>query len=298
MWKCEKANKDDFKALAALCGPCFGEGASFTGPLLDYALWRDGEVFCVRHGGAIVSMAASLPFSISIPSPDGGTESLPARYLYALCTAPGWRGHGFAKAVIEGVVRKAAEDGCVAVALQPENAALADRYLRLGFIQCAARTERVVPAARLMATGTGTVEVRQCFFKEYAELREKALNGIAHAVFPPVHLALAKHFFADNGSADVLAYDDRAGFFRIGDSLAAAEMTSCRLTVHELVAKDGDRDAALAALARHLHESEVRLRGPDAGGGTALSPLMALWLDAEAENRLGGLIPRMSFTLE
>lgn len=300
MWKCEKANKDDFTALAALCGPCFDEGAGFTGPFLDYALWRGGEVFCVRREGAIVSMAASLPFSISIPSPDGGTGSLPARYLYALCTEPKWRGHGFAHAVVEKVVRKAAEDGCVAVALQPENAALADRYLRQGFVQCAARTECVVTAERLKATGTAALEVRRCSFEKYAELREKALRGSVHAVFPPVHLGLAKHFFADNGSTDVLAYDDRAGFFKIGDSLAAAEITHCRLTIHELIAQDGERDAALATLARHLdmHKSEVRLRGPDAGEGTELSPLMALWLDAETESRLGGAIPHMPFTLE
>lgn len=298
VWKCEKANKGDCEALAALCGPCFDEGASFTDPLLNYALWWGGEVFCIRREGAIVSMAASLPFSISIPSPDGGTGLLPARYLYALCTAPKWRGHGFAHTVVEEVVRKATEDGCVAVTLQPENAALTDRYLRQGFVQCAARTEYVVPAERLKATGTGTAEVKRCFFDEYAELREKALHGSAHAAFPPRHLALARLFFADDGSTVFWGYDDRADFFKIGDSLAAAEMKGARLTIHELIAQDVERDAAMAALARHLHMSEVRLRGPDACEGTELSPLMALWLDAETENRLGGLIPRMSFTLE
>lgn len=282
------AGVGDRAALAALCGPCFDEGADFTEPFLEYA-FAEGEVFCVRRGASIVSMAASLPFCISLPSGDGVAELLKARYLYALCTAPEWQGRGFAGMVVDAVVRNAADAGCCAVALLPDNAALAARYGRCGFKPCAFGAELAFAADAIVAAGVGAPPVRRLTAAGYAGMREEMLCGRAHAVFRAGHLALAECFFADGCAA---------GFFGIGDSLAAASWRGETLAVHELIAGEGKDKAALYALARHVGASKVRTFHPASREESSWPPLMARWLAPGVERRLGGTVGWMSFTLE
>ena len=108
----------DCRALYDLAFP--GEPEAFTKALFDRYFPDHARVIC--EGGKPVSMLFSIPSPIQLES-----ETLDARYLYAVATHPDHRGKGLAKRLL------AAEAAEHPVFLRPMSPSLFDFYAKAGY---------------------------------------------------------------------------------------------------------------------------------------------------------------------
>ncbi len=97
-----------------------GEPQNFVDRL--FALYFPRHLRLIGDGGEAVSMLFSIPYAVQT-----ATGTLDARYLYAVATAPAYRGKGYAKRLIGAEI-----DRGLPVFLRPMSPALFDFYGKAG----------------------------------------------------------------------------------------------------------------------------------------------------------------------
>ena len=231
----QSAQKKDATALTALWQRCFGDSRAE----ID-AFWRivKPAVFLAKEDGRVVSMLCAL-FS---PLIDSGGESQTAAYLYAVCTAPEYRGRGLCKklfAFAEKELKKQADFA----ALVPSEATLFDFYEKLGFRTAFYHKKYTVAAA-------GSAKITRLDTDGYRNLREMQLYGDFLSYDAPL-LQWQNHLSESSG----------AGLYRVETDgcicCAAAEKCGDRLIIKELLPDCPEAAAALAAELR-CRDAEVR----------------------------------------
>ncbi len=224
-----QAQKNDLPALTALWQTCFGDEEA-----LIRAFWRtlgqDIRVFAAYEGSVPVSMLCALPTDLI----DDAGEGFPAAYLYAVCTAPKYRGRGLCAALMayaEGALRK---DGCCFAALVPSSGELFRFYERLGY-QTAFFHKKYTVSAEY-----GKAAISRIDADSYRSLREMQLYG-AFLSYPLPLLQWQAQ--ASKGSG--------AGLYRVetADTVCcvAAERQGAHLLCKELLPDCPEAAACLAA---------------------------------------------------
>ncbi len=204
---------------------------------------------------AMAAVCAGRVRSVMFAFPElrfgGGVK---AAYLYALCTAPEYRGHGLGRAVCDALAQRCFALGVEVACLAPADAGLERWYCRtLGFspvqrvqavpLECAAEAAWAVPVSAA----------------EYAALR------CAAGAVP----ALSDRLLA--AQAAILQYTGGA-FVRMASlgALACAEPRGDTLLVRELLCPAGAERAAAAALGARWPGLSLRLCRPASEGGRVL----------------------------
>lgn len=231
----QSAQKQDYAALTALWQSCFGDAKAEI-----EAFWRLAKptVFLAKEDGRVASMLCAL-FS---PLIDYGGESHTAAYLYAVCTAPEYRGRGLCKKLF-AFAEKELKNQADFAALVPSEASLFDFYEKLGFRTAFYHKKYTVAAA-------GSAKIARLDADGYRNLREMQLYGDFLSYDAPL-LQWQTHLSEASG----------AGLYRIETEqcvcCAAAEKCGDRLIIKELLPDCPEAAAALAAELR-CHDAEVR----------------------------------------
>lgn len=231
----QSAQKQDDAALTALWQVCFGDAKSEI-----EAFWHIAKptVFLAKENGRVVSMLCAL-FS---PLIDSGGKSQTAAYLYALCTAPEYRGRGLCRGLLSFAEKEMKKHAAYA-ALVPSEASLFDFYEKLGY-----RTAFYHKKYRVAAAGSA--KIKRLDIDGYRNLRELQLYGDFLSYDAPL-LQWQKHLSEASG----------AGLYRVETDrcicCAAAEKHGDTLIIKELLPDCPEAAAALAA-ELHCREAEVR----------------------------------------
>lgn len=179
-------------------------------------------------------------------------------YLYAVAVDPAHRGQGTGAALSRAVFALARERGCEILCTQPAEPGLFAWYGRILGVDCALRRRaEPVPSA-------AGAEVRELSPREYAALRETMLAGKAHLCLSPAAMEFQHSLCRLCGG----------GFYRLGDSIAAAYVDAGQTVLRELLAPADTRRLPLAAaLGAQLGTETAVLCSPDPGGTPYLAAL-------------------------
>ena len=252
------AQKADRPALTALWQTCFGDEKAQIDAFWR-ALWQHIRVFAAYEGKTPISMLCALPTSLV----DEAGESLPAAYLYAVCTAPQRRRQGLCAALLTHAEKALQKEGCRFAALVPSNKELFGFYQKLGYQAAFFHREYTVSSEK------GTAKITKLDADGYRNLREMQLYG-AFLSYP---LPLLQW----QASAD-------PGLFRIETPEAvcccAAEQSGERLICKELL-PDCPEAAATLAATLGCRDALVRTCGEEAPFGM-VKPLADLPVPAAA----------------
>lgn len=173
---------------------------------------------CAELDGQIAA-AAYCPGGTDYLSPDGTVRH--GAYLYAVATHPDHRKQGLAKEICLLLRNTAFEHGTDYVFTRPSEESLYPWY------------EEKIGAIPLLGgrfeafhrTEGGSLTVKPLCFKEYAELREKLLEGLPHVSHSLAWLeweSLLHRFYG-------------GGFYRVGDHIATVYQDGTTLQVGEFL---------------------------------------------------------------
>lgn len=173
------ASEDDRPDIERLWAEVFDDPPEYIKLFLD-AHQEPDTFLVVRREGELAAMCALLKAEFTASGIPGD-----ARYIYALATAPKWRGMGLATLLLD----TALEIGEVPLILQPDEGLLRDFYVRRGF------EEAFSP-------------------EEWSVARD---DSAASATFRPADADLVRHRRADITSGDRVDWDEAAVAFAIDD---------------------------------------------------------------------------------
>ena len=217
----------EYSGLNGLWQQCFGDTAQEVA-VFWCAVDGHVRVFAALDGEKAVSMLCALPVTLV----DEAGDTLPAAYLYAICTAPERRGRGICAGLMAYAEDCLKKDGVRFSTLVPSGAELFGFYQKLGYKTAFFNRSYFVPAER------GHAKITKLNAAGYRNLRQMQLYG-AFLSYP---LPLLQ-WQADAG----------AGLFRVETDeavcCAAAELSDGRLICKELLP---DCPEAAARLAAHL----------------------------------------------
>lgn len=240
----------EYSGLNWLWQQCFGDTAQEVA-----VFWRavDGHVrvFAALDGEKAVSMLCALPVTLV----DEAGDTLPAAYLYAICTAPERRNQGLAAGLTAYAENALRRQGIAATALVPANVDLFCFYKKLGYETVFFHREYTVPAK------SGNVKLTRISADIYRNLREMQLySSFLSYGTPLLHLQEMM-----SGSA---------GLYRAEtDKLvccAAVQKEGALLHIKELLPDCPEAASALAATL-HCQSAVVRTEGSDTPFGMAKS---------------------------
>lgn len=216
-------------------------------------IWRD----CFGDPPALISellMRADLLTGAVVAEADGGVRSAmfrfenlffgenKAAYLYALCTAPAYRGRGLGRAVNRAIAEKCFENGAEIVFLSPADGALADWYAKtLGAKPLHGWHDTLLEAVDASAVCTAISP------EEYCKERRSTLlltQQLLHA-------------------QDILHRHCGGGFYRValrGIAALACVDTGEIPLVRELICPVEMRETICAAIAAALGKPQILLR--------------------------------------
>lgn len=160
---CRLARPQDQGALACLWQTCFGDPVAFAE---DFFRQTAPMTFLADEGGAPVSMVCALPTQFI----DEAGEIWPAAYLYAVCTAPGFRGRGLSTALLTFALDALRKKGVAYAALVPAEEGLFRFYEKQGFSTVFFNSTYEVPAG-------GRAQITPLTADGYRNLRQMQLYG-------------------------------------------------------------------------------------------------------------------------
>lgn len=100
-----------------------------------FATYRcEDVVHTLSLGGMVVSSLYALPFTLC-----SDEKSIATAYIYAVATAPEYRGKGYMALLMKNVERLLAERGVRFIYLLPASDSLRAYYARLGYADCSSR---------------------------------------------------------------------------------------------------------------------------------------------------------------
>ncbi|MBQ4063458.1 MAG: GNAT family N-acetyltransferase [Bacteroidaceae bacterium] len=119
--------------LRELWHSVFGDGYEYIDAF--FAAYRcEDVVHTLSVGGMVVSALYALPFTLC-----SDEKSIAAAYIYAVATAPEYRGKGYMALLMKNVERLLAERGVRFIYLLPASGTLRAYYARLGYTDCSSR---------------------------------------------------------------------------------------------------------------------------------------------------------------
>lgn len=224
-----QAQNSDSPALTALWQTCFGDEEALIRAFWQ-ALGQKIRVFAAYEGSVPVSMLCALPTTLI----DDAGEGFPAAYLYAVCTAPQYRGRGLCAALMAYAEEALRKDGCCFAALVPSSKELFRLYEKLGYQTAFFHKKYTVSAEH------GKAAISRINADSYRNLREMQLYGAFLSYELPLLQWQAQ---ASEASG--------AGLYRVETKDAvycvAAERREARLLCKELLPDCPDAAACLAA---------------------------------------------------
>ena len=249
------ARTDERAALQALWRVCFSDSEEFTDLYFDR--YEPSEhVFVARHDGAVAAMACWFP--AVLVGADGDERQ--AAYLYAVATAPAYRGRGVCRSLLSLAGELLAAQGAAYAALVPGSGTLFAFYQRLGYRTCFfCREETIYP-------GSASARATPVSADRYRQLRQLLLRGGFVAWAQP-ELAYQKALSRAAGG-DLFAVETDDG---LGCAAAEPDETGSLRIRELLLPGDGVQDAARALLSRLGGKTAV-VRMPADGPDSACRP--------------------------
>lgn len=236
----------DYAAIVGLWRTCFGDTEAEIGAFFRLA---SPTVFLARKQGRVLSMACAVPMRFF---DDDGAECS-AAYLYAVCTAPEYRGCSYCRNVLAFAEKELKKTTDYTV-LVPNGEKMFSFYEQFGY-QTAFTHKKYRIAAE------GNAKITKTDAEGYRNLREMQLYGN--------HLSYEAPLLQWQG---YLSESSGAGLFRIetedGICCTAAEIYGDTMILKELLP---DCPKAAAALARKLRctAAQVRTEGTEHPFGMA-----------------------------
>ena len=153
--------------VAELRRVCFDEDEQYAAFYLSNRFTSDNTLVYVEQGRAVASLTL-LPATITTP-----IKSLPAAYVYAVATLPGFRRRGIAGALLEHAETVLLSRGAEALLLAPASDALYDYYAKFGYRACFYRKEITVDVAAY-DTPTRRIDIGLLYAADFLRLRDAA----------------------------------------------------------------------------------------------------------------------------
>ncbi len=241
--------REDVPRLRRLWKEAFGDGEEFL-DLFFGTFYRPEETLVGREKGEPVTMLVLAPTGFWA----GGEErSLP--YVYALATAPGCRGKGAARGLLNYAAGLAGGEGLCTV---PAQESLHRFFASAGFREGLVTWEGTYSKEELPGPGGEAVPIPA---EEYGALREELLRGTPHVTYPAAWLRFQEEVSRMSG----------AGLYRIeagGEPGCAAveRLGEKELLVKELLCPGGTLQGG-GALAARLPGERYCLRAPGEWAG-------------------------------
>lgn len=230
---CRMAAAQDRACLSALWQQCFGDGPETVALYFDRA-WQPDRLALAEVAGTPVAMAAWFPVRWA-----GAWGA----YLYAVCTAPAWRGQGICRSLMAWLEAWLAGRGAAFAALRPGETSLFRFYAALGYET--RLFSRQLPLAPAPAAGS------------LEPVTPRAYCALRRSLLPSGQLELDEAFCAYQA---VLSAASGGGLYRVclpaGGGCAAVERYGSQLAVKELLLEQPARlEQAGALLLRQLSAS-------------------------------------------
>lgn len=241
------AQSRDHQQLKALWMQVFGDSAEAVDAY--FALrHRDEDMLVWAVDGEIGGMLSMLPLALRCAE-----QEYPARYIYAVATAPALRGRGIATTLLKHAEELALLRGDVAAALVPASRRLFGYYEKRGYHTAFSLNVADYQASEL-PPDSFKGEVVPCDAEEYLRVRDCAFSSCGlYARWDEQALAYA--LSASVGAARLIL----AGG---GEGIAAWSRTEGGILIHELGLCGMEVPSALALLHRHLGAASYRVRLP------------------------------------
>ena len=210
----------DLPALTRLWQTAFGDPPELIGAFYD-RFPPETSTWVVEADGNVATAAHLLDGRLHT----AGGAVLPCAYVYAVSTDPAQQGHGYASVLMQRFAANADASGCVLYTLPAEASLYAWYWSVMGTTQTA-RGERLhikrEPDIQCLP------DVESVSVQEYAELRERVLQGSAHVELSAALLAFQADLCDLCGGALV----------HIADGCAVVERDNERLVIKELLGAD------------------------------------------------------------
>ena len=219
------------------------------------------RVLVLEDADGVQAMAAWF----DMPLVSAGGEAYPAAYFYAVATHPDCRGKGYAGMLLKWAGEWLRERGFACLTTVPASESLHRFFAANGFEEQFALSERELMPEMTLAPAP----IQGLEWKEYGDLREKALSGTAHAACGDEGLAYQEKICRLSGG----------GLFRAGSGCACVERTGDTAVVKELLAPTEEHPAILTALAKAVPANRWLVRTPCTNGQKGKPFAMVRWLE-------------------
>ena len=251
--KLREYSRGDIPALCALWESVFGDKAEL---IQEFFRLLPDMGFCAvaELDGEIVGMASVLT-ALALVRPGG--EDARCGYVYAVATAPLFRGRGLGAALTEKVCELAKAAGASLLCTLPAEDSLYPWYEKIMGVRCALYRQSFETAP------VAGQPVRRLSAGEYLERREALLAGKTHLRVSSAVIEFAEQFYSVYGG----------GLFLCGDSLCAAYGDKNCIYIKELISPDGRNEAAAAALGAFLGADRIVYSLPSESGDKYISAL-------------------------
>ncbi len=279
------AAKIDHPYLKALWQEVFGDPKEAVDAY--FALRHKDENMLVEvFEGTVAGMLTMLPVTLSSSRGD-----FPARYIYAVATAPAFRNRGISTRLLDYAHLEMQKKGEAAAILVPATPSLFDFYGKRGYQTAFALNILHLSAASLPPFPENS-RIEPCSSGEYARLRDAAfVKSRLYARWNTSDIRYAMETFGEAGGVTKLSLGR-------GEGCAAWERQGDGVLIRELALAGMDIPTAVSLLHGQLGASGYTLRlmeGSFAGAET--QPFgMIRWLIAEPE--LAGAPPYLSLALD
>ena len=243
----------DIPALCALWESVFGDKPEL---IQEFFRLLPDMGFCAvaELDGKIAGMASVLT-ALELVTPCA--DAARCGYVYAVATAPSFRGRGIGAALTEKVCALAKAAGASVLCTLPAEDSLYPWYEKIMGVRCALYRQsfETSPAESL--------PVRRLKASEYLKLREELLADKSHLRAAAPVVEFAEQFYSVYGG----------GLFLCGESLCAAYGDAKCLYIKELISPDGRNEPAAAALGAFLGADRIVYSLPSESGDKYISAL-------------------------
>lgn len=233
--------RSDIPNLKKLWIQVFGDESAAVDLFFEKIFSAD-ECFCARLGGEIAAMLFLIPCEVC---------NKKAHYVYAACTAPGYRKNGVMGKLLQFALQSAEKKGDSFSVLLPANEKLYDYYGKFGYLSAAKICRKYVafgektPLSKKASAGL-TVNYS-------VDFRKKAFKNINYVAFGQnvldFAMAVNEIYFGKNVCCEY------------GCALVSAQRNSCR-EITEIASDNGDFKDLMQVIKRECPADEYILRMP------------------------------------
>lgn len=265
MMRLRTSHMQDVPELKELWKLAFGDEDEYIDHFFR-SYYAPERMLILEEGGVVKAMTAWF----DMPLVDAGGDLFSSAYLYAVATHPDCRGRGLAGRLLAFADEWLREHGFACVTTVPASSELHRFFGRNGFEeQFALSREAYSPQ-----NDVKKITLTEIDAEEYNALRETILAGMSHVAYGASALDYQAGVCALSGG----------GLYRVGEiGCTCVERAGEQVFVKELLVPTGEREAALAAIARRHYAKDYQVRTPYAGQGEKWEFAMLKWLVPQPE---------------